>query len=137
MPAALEALDYRSDRIAETARPLEAMIVRLDGTPYHVQNSRAETSKYASETLAIPTPSSASEGRNMPVSMRQSLMVPVPTVIQRVSAAVFLFCCFSLVLYFAGGFTALHPFVSIFLAVASVIFYVMGGIIGRSASHMA
>jgi hypothetical protein len=61
-------------------------------------------------------------------------MIPI---IRKMSAVVFVFCCFSFLTYLSTGFIVVHPFVSIFVAVASVIFYMMGGMIGRTSNRMA
>ena len=58
------------------------------------------------------------------------------SVTKKVSVIVFIFCCFSFATYFSTGFIVIHPFVGAFVAVASIVFYVMGVMIGRS-SHMA
>jgi hypothetical protein len=58
-------------------------------------------------------------------------LVDVPSVTKTAALTVLLVCIFSLITQALTGFTAIHPFVSVLLIGASIMFYIMGKILSR------
>jgi len=54
------------------------------------------------------------------------LYVDVPTVTERLSLIVLVFCIFAAVVYASTGFMIVHPFVAAVAGFAAVIFYFVG-----------
>src|SRR5262249_11507110 len=63
-------------------------------------------------------------------------LVDVSSVTKGASLIVLTFCIFSLVVYVLTGLIVLHPFVGVLMAVACMIFYLMGVMIDRSSRDM-
>jgi hypothetical protein len=101
-----------------------ARVVNIDGSVYQANTVVAANMREAPQS-------------GVTSDHRVDLSVNAATVIQRISAGALLFCCFSLLTYIATGFVIVSPFVAIFAAVASLIFYLMGRMIGRTTNHMA
>src|SRR5580693_7839683 len=106
-----------------------ARIYRIDGTPYQANS--------ATNTQAVLLQTMGSSLKNSDAMTNRTKELSVATITQKISMVVFIFCCFSLVVYFSTGFIVVHPFVGIFVGIASLIFYMMGGMLGRSVGHVA
>jgi hypothetical protein len=60
-------------------------------------------------------------------------LVDVSSVTKTAALTVLVVCIFALITQALTGFTAIHPFVSVLLVAASILFYVMGETLHRSA----
>jgi hypothetical protein len=75
--------------------------------------------------------------RSVRLSEDNSLMnrVEISSVTRVASSLVFVTCLFSLVTYFLTGFIVIHPFLSILVATAAVVFYGMGEMMRRAVAR--
>jgi hypothetical protein len=93
--------------------------------------------------LAVPYPvgSESKKPEIGPLSSQTRVKMPthlvdVSSVTKGASLIVLTFCIFSLVVYVLTGLIVLHPFIGVLMAVACMIFYLMGVMIDRSSRDM-
>jgi hypothetical protein len=65
--------------------------------------------------------------------VKNALSVDVPSVTKTASLTVLITSIYSLITYGLTGFMIIHPFVSVILIAASIMFYLMGEMVYRSA----
>jgi hypothetical protein len=87
--------------------------------------------------LEGPAEVSPVRGDVMPRSdtMPAHLYVDVPTIAKQASRLVFLVCLFSLALSVITGVNMIHPFVSIFICLGCIPFYIMGRMLQKTTAH--
>jgi hypothetical protein len=122
----------------EPARPRgQRNVFRIDGRPYEA-DQLPQKIVYASAFLPLSSMSEKlrEHGEVMPRSgaIPANLYVDVPTIAKQASRLVFLVCLFSLALSIITGVDMIHPFVSIFICLGCIPFYIMGNMLQKTYS---